>query len=386
MQRRGRHILKQLHADPNIYIVDDFLTDREILHLGELTDGLAFQRSYMDDDRGVKVVSQQRTSQFMFLRKQHDAVVRAIEGRAAALIGFPEDHVEPFQMVRYTKGQQFKTHHDMGPIVDDEKRVRVVPPRRVVTLFAYLNTTPKGQGCTEFPMLNIKVSPRRGRVLIFCNVDASGEPDMRVRHRAQPVGEGVVKYGLNIWVSAVTMQALACASSSRRRPRPKKTSPGRKKRVSKHLKGFHKTCVDDNTRCTVCGSAEREARMVLCDWCDRGFHMGCLNPPLRRVPRRDWFCPLCSVGSTGAGGVDVDVQSEEEGTRCEKCCRTDGADSMVLCDGCDKGFHTECLGMLCVPDGNWFCSDCVTAKRGSAQKRKRASGRRPRRKRKDRKR
>ena len=33
--------------------------------------------------------------------------------------------------------------------------------------------------------------------------------------------------------------------------------------------------------------------MLLCDGCDRGYHIYCLKPPLKKVPRSDWFCSDC---------------------------------------------------------------------------------------------
>ena len=54
---------------------------------------------------------------------------------------------------------------------------------------------------------------------------------------------------------------------------------------------------------------------------------------------------------------------------------------MVLCDFCNKGYHTDCKGLDDVPAGEWFCSeDCLYAgttptKRASRQSR---SKRKPR--------
>ena len=33
---------------------------------------------------------------------------------------------------------------------------------------------------------------------------------------------------------------------------------------------------------------------------------------------------------------------------------------MLLCDGCDQGFHTYCLRprLFTVPSGDWYCPDC----------------------------
>ncbi len=33
--------------------------------------------------------------------------------------------------------------------------------------------------------------------------------------------------------------------------------------------------------------------MLLCDGCDRGFHMYCLKPPVKKIPDGDWFCIDC---------------------------------------------------------------------------------------------
>jgi len=52
--------------------------------------------------------------------------------------------------------------------------------------------------------------------------------------------------------------------------------------------------VEENTFCEECGLGDREDRLLLCDGCDRGYHLECLDPPLNRVPRGDWFCPGCS--------------------------------------------------------------------------------------------
>ncbi|NXJ12340.1 PHRF1 protein, partial [Odontophorus gujanensis] len=66
---------------------------------------------------------------------------------------------------------------------------------------------------------------------------------------------------------------------------------------------------DDPTFCEVCGRSDREDRLLLCDGCDAGYHMECLNPPLSEVPVDEWFCPACvPVGAS----ADTDHVSEEE--------------------------------------------------------------------------
>merc|ERR1712173_81440 len=48
-----------------------------------------------------------------------------------------------------------------------------------------------------------------------------------------------------------------------------------------------------NTKCRICRRKTDPDRMLLCDGCDRGHHMYCLKPPLKKVPEGEWFCPEC---------------------------------------------------------------------------------------------
>ncbi|PRP77672.1 hypothetical protein PROFUN_00533 [Planoprotostelium fungivorum] len=50
----------------------------------------------------------------------------------------------------------------------------------------------------------------------------------------------------------------------------------------------------EETHCTKCESAEDDSQMLLCDRCNRGYHLYCLDPPLSAIPEEDWFCPKCS--------------------------------------------------------------------------------------------
>jgi hypothetical protein len=46
--------------------------------------------------------------------------------------------------------------------------------------------------------------------------------------------------------------------------------------------------------CEQCRSGERPDELLLCDKCDKGFHMKCLRPIVVRVPIGSWLCPKCS--------------------------------------------------------------------------------------------
>ncbi|XP_014676074.1 PREDICTED: bromodomain adjacent to zinc finger domain protein 2B-like [Priapulus caudatus] len=51
---------------------------------------------------------------------------------------------------------------------------------------------------------------------------------------------------------------------------------------------------------------------------------------------------------------------------CQICRRGDNEAELLLCDSCDKGFHTYCFRpkMVDIPDGDWFCYECVSKRTG----------------------
>ncbi|XP_051122027.1 methyl-CpG-binding domain-containing protein 9 isoform X2 [Andrographis paniculata] len=49
--------------------------------------------------------------------------------------------------------------------------------------------------------------------------------------------------------------------------------------------------------CKVCGLDRDDDNVLLCDKCDSEYHRYCLNPPLKRIPEGNWYCPSCLIPS-----------------------------------------------------------------------------------------
>ena len=56
-------------------------------------------------------------------------------------------------------------------------------------------------------------------------------------------------------------------------------------------------------------------------------------------------------------------------TECQVCSRSDNDHLMLLCDGCDLGYHTTCLEppLSQIPEGEWLCPPCLDKRNNTAE-------------------
>jgi hypothetical protein len=229
----GRLRLKRVHCSPHIYTIHDFLTSKELAVIQDKIrvahENKMFHQSFVDVVEGVasrkrnreedermptkNTMTPQRTSTFIHFSKLSDSVIASIENRAADLLLLPNHSIEPLQLVRYSKGQYFHDHHDLGALFDDgsvelPKKSAITPPRRIVTILVYLNDLPEGSGgSTQFPLLKnteagedcFSIRPEKNMAVIWCNLLKDGMPDQRVVHRGEIIKDECFKYAMNIW-------------------------------------------------------------------------------------------------------------------------------------------------------------------------------------------
>ncbi|EGR52231.1 uncharacterized protein TRIREDRAFT_43817 [Trichoderma reesei QM6a] len=120
------------------------------------------------------------------------------------------------------------------------------------------------------------------------------------------------------------------------------------------------------------------------DGCDHIIHDACI----RSWAQKTNTCPICRNPFhtvrvyNGVDGIAVstyevedkkqvaefDVQQwlgenpeeeEEESNPCPICNSAEREDILLLCDGCDAAYHTHCIGLDYIPEGDWFCMECA---------------------------
>ncbi|KAK2591224.1 hypothetical protein QQS21_011089 [Conoideocrella luteorostrata] len=58
-------------------------------------------------------------------------------------------------------------------------------------------------------------------------------------------------------------------------------------------------------------------------------------------------------------GDNIADEEEEEGNPCPICNSTEREDILLLCDSCDAAYHTHCIGLDHIPEGDWYCMECA---------------------------
>uniref|UniRef100_H2M7P0 Tyrosine-protein kinase BAZ1B n=1 Tax=Oryzias latipes TaxID=8090 RepID=H2M7P0_ORYLA len=70
----------------------------------------------------------------------------------------------------------------------------------------------------------------------------------------------------------------------------------------------------ENARCKVCRRKGDDEKLILCDECNKAFHLFCLRPALYRIPTGEWLCPACqpTVARRGSRLRNYNEDSDEE--------------------------------------------------------------------------
>lgn len=140
------------------------------------------------------------TATFNLPHHEEDDLLYGIRSWAAQQLNLPTEYVEPLQIARYSRGQEYKRHFDWRSA--NFNGIWIFG-QRVATILVYLKTIPPGAGGeTEFNQVNVEVRPVEGAAAIWPNVDVLGRPHEATSHQAKPVlQDGITKYALNIWIT-----------------------------------------------------------------------------------------------------------------------------------------------------------------------------------------
>lgn len=197
-QNSNPHYEPVVLAD-NVIQLENLLTADESSHIIALGKKHKFQQSLIVDSAMSAGTRQDtlRTSKTLWCRAecQDDPVMQQLLKRLENLLQISQQHFEPIQLLEYEVGEFYGNHSDFA-----HREIYQRPGPRVLTLLFYLNDVEKG-GETYFDALNITVTPKVGRAILWSNCENEDvhRRDLTAFHQALPVKAGI-KYAANVWV------------------------------------------------------------------------------------------------------------------------------------------------------------------------------------------
>ena len=241
----NRYDIVTLSMRPLLLQVDDLLEDHESAYMIDYSRPrmVASDVSLMDKDKG-KAATEFRTSQYVFMVTKKHANLQRIDKRIANITGLDILNQEDAQILKYEVGNYYFSHNDYwSPAfyqsADMISMTQAGHKNRMATVFWYMNSD-VGGGCTSFtraPVHNayasqsipvsktedlnvtsssitsskpeiqemidcdygLKVSPKKGRAIIFYSLLPSGNGDDYSEHAACAVTSGT-KWAANKWI------------------------------------------------------------------------------------------------------------------------------------------------------------------------------------------
>lgn len=198
---KTQHDVQILSRDPWVITMENVVLPEEAERLIELGELEGYKQSItvgkLDvEGKHERKKTERRTSTNAWCKNEcyGDETALKVAYRMSNLTQIDEQNSEHIQLLRYTEGQFYLSHHDYLP--HHGKRQQGV---RILTMYLYLNDVEAGGG-TNFDKLNITVMPKLGRALVWPSVlnEAPNEKDDRTTHQALPVEKGL-KFGANAW-------------------------------------------------------------------------------------------------------------------------------------------------------------------------------------------
>jgi len=107
----------------------------------------------------------------------------AIEAELSTRYSIAASHLEPWQLTRYRRGDRFDYHLDCGAHGNHSAGER----RRTILIVI---EEPLAGGATHFRALDKRISPHRGRLLVWNNLLPTGRCNHAMIHAGRPVWRG----------------------------------------------------------------------------------------------------------------------------------------------------------------------------------------------------
>ncbi|KAL5282876.1 hypothetical protein ACFFRR_005737 [Megaselia abdita] len=181
--------VEQVHSNPEIVIVHDFISDTEIEILKSIAKPLLTRATIFNVDKRAGIAGNDRTSQYAWFEENDHSLIPILNRRIGGMTELSMRFAEKIQVMNYGLGGHYSTHYDyFDPPRNKEsfKNLQYEFGNRIATVLVYMNDIEQG-GSTVFPELQIAVQPEKGSAVFWYNLKTNGDGDTRTLHAACPV-------------------------------------------------------------------------------------------------------------------------------------------------------------------------------------------------------
>ena len=169
--------LQQIHSNPDIYKIPNFLSDEECDRLIEKSRQGIQPCLVKNEQTGEVELDPSRTSTNANIPKRE---VPSIIKKITDLANCDTEQVEILQVLNYQKGQEFKPHTD--GFERATSACGFLDSGRIATVFTYLNDVDNG-GKTIFTKLGLDIKPEKGMCVVHFPMNLDMLEDERTEHQ-----------------------------------------------------------------------------------------------------------------------------------------------------------------------------------------------------------
>lgn len=185
--------------DYTVFEIDNFITPHMCDQIVETAKQKGITESTIVDNRGMRVLDLfTRKSKQTWLQDAESSTVRSVSEWVSVLTDMPVSHQEDLQVVAYEKGGYYNPHFDASFHPDVIPNMNRGCGPRLYTFLIYLNDDFEG-GETDFPEIGVCIKPKKGKAILFQNIDDHQDLIPESMHAGCPVTKGT-KWVANKWV------------------------------------------------------------------------------------------------------------------------------------------------------------------------------------------
>ena len=193
---RNKYSNKILSISPTIIYINNFITPEEADYF------ISYIENYKEPSLvhiyEENIVKKNYRSSFTAYIDTNNIHCINVKNRVAQYFKSDVNRLSRLQGNLYEKDQYFNPHYDFL-IPRTEEQYKNIDNNRSKTIIMYLTDIPKeAGGCTSFPIINLKVQPKRLDALYFQNIN-NGKFDYNTLHGGDTIIGNYKKYICNIW-------------------------------------------------------------------------------------------------------------------------------------------------------------------------------------------